>query len=97
MTHLVRRGGAWYRTLLANGRSAYRSVLPSRELLDSYTGFRVVCLPQEVAPPQMVLRGGSWLSFPGDCRSAPRGLGRPDFADGLIGFRVVCLPREVAP
>jgi formylglycine-generating enzyme required for sulfatase activity len=40
-----------------------------------------------------LLRGGSWSDDPGDCRSAYRGLNRPDGADGFVGFRVVCLPQ----
>jgi formylglycine-generating enzyme required for sulfatase activity len=40
-----------------------------------------------------LLRGGSWLDFPGGCRSAYRGRLRPDVADFLVGFRVVCLPQ----
>ena len=40
-----------------------------------------------------LLRGGSWLSNPKDCRSANRYLGQPGSALGTIGFRVVCLPQ----
>ena len=40
-----------------------------------------------------LLRGGSWDSLPRDCRSAPRGRLRPDYASGSVGFRVVCLPQ----
>ncbi|WP_291992043.1 SUMF1/EgtB/PvdO family nonheme iron enzyme [Candidatus Accumulibacter sp. ACC003] len=35
------------------------------------------------------LRGGSWLDFPGDLRSAKRDYFSPDDRDGDIGFRVV--------
>jgi formylglycine-generating enzyme required for sulfatase activity len=37
-----------------------------------------------------LLRGGSWLSHPADCRSAFRSRLAPDNATGLVGFRVVC-------
>jgi formylglycine-generating enzyme required for sulfatase activity len=40
-----------------------------------------------------LLRGGSWNSFPGNCRSAYRFLSLPDFALNIVGFRVVCLPQ----
>ena len=40
-----------------------------------------------------LLRGGSWNSFPGGCRSAFRTLGRPGSAYYFVGFRVVCLPQ----
>jgi len=40
-----------------------------------------------------LLRGGSWDDFPGGCRSASRGHGRPAFASLSVGFRVVCLPQ----
>jgi len=93
VTHLVRRGGAWYRTLLSNGRSAYRSVLPSPGIPDEFTGFRVVCLPREVAPPRVLLRGGSWDNSAHYCCSAYRGHFAPgDALIGIVGFRVVCLP-----
>ncbi|MDJ0706969.1 MAG: sigma-70 family RNA polymerase sigma factor [Leptolyngbyaceae cyanobacterium MO_188.B28] len=37
-----------------------------------------------------ILRGGSWLSFPGYCRSASRGYHEPGDRDYDIGFRVCC-------
>ncbi len=37
-----------------------------------------------------VLRGGSWLSDPRNCRSASRFNYAPDFRDLNVGFRVVC-------
>jgi formylglycine-generating enzyme required for sulfatase activity len=40
-----------------------------------------------------LLRGGSWRSDPGLCRSAFRFLLLPDLALYSIGFRVVCLPQ----
>lgn len=43
-----------------------------------------------------LMRGGSWGSIPGSCRSAYRNGFHPDGRDGLLGFRVVCLPQEKA-
>ena len=40
-----------------------------------------------------LLRGGSWDSLPGNCRSAFRLLPRPVLVDDLVGLRVVCLPQ----
>jgi formylglycine-generating enzyme required for sulfatase activity len=40
-----------------------------------------------------LLRGGSWGLDPWGCRSACRGLGRPDNAFDSVGLRVVCLPQ----
>ena len=37
-----------------------------------------------------VLRGGSWVNPPADCRSAYRSSTSPDNRDSNIGFRVVC-------
>jgi formylglycine-generating enzyme required for sulfatase activity/predicted Ser/Thr protein kinase len=37
-----------------------------------------------------LLRGGSWFSFPEDCRSAYRSYNNLDNNDNNIGFRVVC-------
>ena len=42
-----------------------------------------------------LLRGGSWSSNPGSCRSAYRGGNRPDNRSGNIGFRVCCLPQDL--
>ncbi|MEY4805765.1 MAG: hypothetical protein RLZZ206_154 [Cyanobacteriota bacterium] len=39
-----------------------------------------------------LVRGGSWLNYPRECRSAFRFHFRPDFAFLSVGFRVVCLP-----
>ncbi|MGB5633225.1 MAG: formylglycine-generating enzyme family protein [Waterburya sp.] len=38
-----------------------------------------------------VIRGGSWIDLPEDCRSATRGLDTRDNRDINIGFRVVCV------
>ena len=40
-----------------------------------------------------LLRGGSWSSLPGYCRSACRDRGGPGGAGSNVGFRVVCLPQ----
>ena len=37
-----------------------------------------------------VLRGGSWVDFPGNCRSARRGWDDPSLRVDAFGFRVVC-------
>jgi formylglycine-generating enzyme required for sulfatase activity len=39
------------------------------------------------------LRGGSWLNYPGDCRSASRSHDNADFHNFNIGFRVACFAR----
>lgn len=38
-----------------------------------------------------VVRGGSWYSYPRNCRSAYRFTSSPDFRDYVFGFRVVCV------
>jgi len=40
-----------------------------------------------------VLRGGSWLNSPGNCRSAVRYRAQPDYRSGNLGFRVVVTVR----
>jgi formylglycine-generating enzyme required for sulfatase activity len=40
-----------------------------------------------------LLRGGSWFSDPGDCRSGYRHHSQPVDANDGVGFRVVCLPQ----
>jgi formylglycine-generating enzyme required for sulfatase activity len=47
-----------------------------------------------VAPPERLLRGGSWFDGPRNCRSAYRLHDQPDDADDNVGFRVVCLPQD---
>ena len=44
--------------------------------------------------PLRLLRGGSWVSFPRNCRSAYRNGLHPDFRNGSIGFRVCYLPQD---
>ena len=41
-----------------------------------------------------LLRGGSWGSNPGFCRSAYRFLNHPDYQPLYVGFRVCCLPQD---
>ena len=44
-----------------------------------------------------VLRGGSWNSIAGYCRSADRVRSTPDYRSNYIGFRVVVAPQLVQP
>ena len=45
-----------------------------------------------------VIRGGSWIDYPGLCRSATRIDPTPDDRDDLVGFRVSCrAPRTLQP
>jgi len=41
-----------------------------------------------------LLRGGSWLDHPRNCRSAFRISNLPDDRDLNFGFRVCCLPQD---
>jgi formylglycine-generating enzyme required for sulfatase activity len=50
-------------------------------------------IPAAAADAQKLLRGGSWIGDPGDCRSACRSHDEPVIDDDDVGFRVVCLPR----
>jgi formylglycine-generating enzyme required for sulfatase activity len=50
-------------------------------------------MPSASEEEPRLLRGGSWDSGPGDCRSARRNHVRPGGANDLVGFRVVCLPQ----
>jgi formylglycine-generating enzyme required for sulfatase activity len=50
-------------------------------------------IPVAADDESRLLRGGSWLDYPRDCRSAYRAHPRPDDADFDVGFRVVCLPQ----
>lgn len=38
------------------------------------------------------VRGGSWINYPGNCRSAVRFFFMPDFRYAYLGFRPVCSP-----
>ena len=66
----------------------------------TFIGVRVVCLPLEVKPTQVAIRGGfharlsyPWCGSAAGCRSACRGVCHsPDYAYDDIGFRVICLP-----
>ncbi len=50
-------------------------------------------IPAAADEEPRLLRGGSWSSFPGSCRSAYRVHDQPGSADYYVGFRVVCLPQ----
>jgi formylglycine-generating enzyme required for sulfatase activity len=50
-------------------------------------------IPAAGAEETRLLRGGSWVSGPRDCRSAYRSRNEPGDAYNLVGFRVVCLPQ----
>jgi len=91
------RGGSW--GFIPGGcRSACRDHGRPDDAFD-IVGFRVICLPREVAPPRiMPLRGGSWAGRVGlynpelrYWRSAYRAMGGPDEDGSNVGFRVVCL------
>jgi formylglycine-generating enzyme required for sulfatase activity len=41
-----------------------------------------------------LLRGGSWINHPRNCRSAYRDGGHPDYREDVVGFRVCCLPQD---
>jgi len=51
-------------------------------------------IPAAAADERRLLRGGSWFSFPGYCRSAFRNYPYPGDAGSYDGFRVVCLPQD---
>ncbi|MBM5818389.1 MAG: formylglycine-generating enzyme family protein [Cyanobacteria bacterium K_Offshore_surface_m2_239] len=50
--------------------------------------------PKAEGERERLLRGGSWFSYPRDCRSARRIHSLPDYASYGVGFRVVCLPQD---
>ncbi len=50
--------------------------------------------PVAAVDAQKLLRGGSWIGDPGDCRSAYRSHDEADSVANDVGFRVVCLPQE---
>jgi len=38
-----------------------------------------------------IVRGGSWVNDPNNCRSANRNWHFPDYLNDFIGFRVACV------
>ncbi|MGB7247757.1 MAG: SUMF1/EgtB/PvdO family nonheme iron enzyme [Phormidesmis sp.] len=50
--------------------------------------------PTDNAQANRVLRGGSWLAFPRNCRSASRSSLSPDSCLNYLGFRVSCMDPE---
>jgi formylglycine-generating enzyme required for sulfatase activity len=52
--------------------------------------------PAAAADGQRLLRGGSWIGDPGDCRSAYRSHDEAISAADDVGFRVVCLPQTAS-
>jgi formylglycine-generating enzyme required for sulfatase activity len=110
MTTPAMRGGSWFSAppvqlpqepplgLPLGCRAASRlSINPAD--VSTIVGFRVVCLPPEVKPTQVAIRGGSHaqLNYPWCrstwCRSACRCVCHsPDYTYDDIGFRVICLP-----
>ncbi|MBX2865767.1 MAG: SUMF1/EgtB/PvdO family nonheme iron enzyme, partial [Leptolyngbyaceae cyanobacterium MAG.088] len=42
-----------------------------------------------------VCRGGSWLRYPGGCRSAYRDYDAPAIRSSFTGFRVVCTDARI--
>jgi formylglycine-generating enzyme required for sulfatase activity len=50
--------------------------------------------PVAAADAQKLLRGGSWIGDPGDCRSAYRSHDEAVSVAKDVGFRVVCLPQD---
>jgi formylglycine-generating enzyme required for sulfatase activity len=51
-------------------------------------------IPAAADDEPRLLRGGSWVIPPRDCRSAYRFNNHPDFRFNCIGFRVCCLPQD---
>lgn len=64
---------------------------------DNYVGAPSDGTPWESSKGQRIrlLRGGSWVSGPVQCRSAYRSYNHPAYANRFIGFRVVCLPKNL--
>ena len=50
--------------------------------------------PVAGADEQKLLRGGSWIGDPGDCRSAYRSHDEAVSVADDVGFRVICLPQD---
>jgi formylglycine-generating enzyme required for sulfatase activity len=51
-------------------------------------------IPAAADDEPRLLRGGSWLSFPANCRSVFRLNSHPGYRVDFIGFRVCCLPQD---
>jgi len=51
-------------------------------------------IPAAADDEPRLLRGGSWLGLPANCRSAYRGINHPVGRNGFVGFRVCCLPQD---
>ncbi|MBD2115202.1 MULTISPECIES: formylglycine-generating enzyme family protein [Cyanophyceae] len=57
---------------------------------DSYKGAPIDGSAWLTESASRILRGGSWSSYPGYCRSAFRTYDEPDVRSNYIGFRIVC-------
>jgi formylglycine-generating enzyme required for sulfatase activity len=51
-------------------------------------------IPAAADDERRLLRGGSWINYPGYCRSAYRYNNPPGRRGNAIGFRVCCLPQD---
>jgi formylglycine-generating enzyme required for sulfatase activity len=51
-------------------------------------------IPAAADDAPRLLRGGSWIHYPRNCRSAYRGNHHPDCRYFNVGFRVCCLPQD---
>ncbi len=59
---------------------------------DNYEGAPTCGSAWKSPSNQKVIRGGSWINNPINCRSAYRSFNTRDFRSSGIGFRVVCVP-----
>jgi formylglycine-generating enzyme required for sulfatase activity len=50
--------------------------------------------PNAKMDERRLLRGGSWVDFPRNCRSAFRDISHPGLRILAVGFRVCCLPQD---
>ena len=91
----VLRGGSWINKP-GYCRSASRFYSPS-DLSSTLGGFRVCRFPHPtpsiMAQIFRLVRGGSWINNPVNCRSAYRGNRPPATASDNVGFRVACIPQ----